>query len=100
MAIVTTYSCDKCRHSQKTDDQMWKIKVAYNTLRSYGSADYWSSRAQLWCRRCLENAGLVVAAPDTKRDAPPPNPPPTLEDLVREIAADVAIDVVRDRAGA
>lgn len=96
MALIQKYTCDKCGHEQPTDEQMWILGVGYRSVRKYGGygANDWSSREQMWCRRCLEDVGLVPIA--HKRIDPPAPPPPTFEDLVRQIAD----DVVREATGA
>ena len=88
MALVQTYTCDKCGHEQPTAEQMWTIGVGYRSVdssySSYGS-NTWSSKERMWCRKCLEDAGMVPVVRGTKRDAPAPTKFPAFEDLVREL---------------
>lgn len=88
MARKTEYSCDKCGHVQPLAEQMWNVRVQYQHEGSYGDSRFWSSKEQMWCRKCLENAGLVAISPATKRDEPAPEVKPTLEELIRDIARD------------
>lgn len=81
MAIVTTYTCDKCGHSQKTDEQMWHIGVAVSHRQSL--RDTTPAVTALWCRACVVNIGLFpTAAPAGE---PRYKPQPTLEEMIREI---------------
>lgn len=82
--IVTTYTCDKCGHSQNDDAQMWNIAVDLWTRgvpRSRSS--YPPDSAELWCRKCVVGVlGKLSSGPD---GPPKPDPLPTLEDMIREI---------------
>lgn len=91
--IVTTYTCDKCGHSQDTNDQMWSIGILIDDYPT--SSPSYSSRVpnpnRLWCRACVESLGLLPRA----KDAPPlPTPLPTLEDMVREIVREEVEEAV------
>ena len=82
--IVTTYTCDKCSHSQETYEQMWDIGIMVNhraNPTSYGRFNATAKQA-LWCRKCIIELGLL---PAKKGDEPTPEPTPTFEDMIREI---------------
>lgn len=84
MTIVTTYTCDKCGHSQEEKEQMWTVGVSVTHLDSshwYGNINTLNPKA-LWCQDCVEGLGLLL--PSTKPDAPAP-PLVTLETIVREL---------------
>ena len=82
--IVTTYTCDRCGHSQPTDDQMWTVIVGINSGH-YASQMPYKKREALWCRTCVEKLHLMPPHVLKPADLPPP---PTLEDMIREIVAD------------
>ncbi len=77
--IVTTYTCDKCGHSQTTKKQMWTLTINLGIDKCpylYHSA--------LWCRNCV--VGVLGDLPQaSKTDTPPPPEPPTFEEKIREI---------------
>lgn len=88
--IITTYCCDKCDHRQSVSEQMWRVRVQYQHEGSRGDERFWSSEEQMWCRTCLENAGLVAIS--AKRAVPETPAPPSFEDLIRDIVrAEVTI---------
>jgi len=82
--IVTTYTCDKCRHSQEGSEQMWDIGIT--VIHRPQPTRYSYSREPvekaLWCRKCVESLGLL---PAEKTDPPTSTPTPTFEDMIREI---------------
>ena len=85
--IVTTYTCDKCHHSQEkqaTPRQLWEIGIG---ITVFGSRISSYSRSlcneQLWCRECIVSVGLLPPTESERKDAP--SQPPTLEDLLREM---------------
>ncbi len=70
--IVTTYTCDKCGHSQETDEQMWNLGI---TVEHHGrlTGNYASPAANaLWCRKCVETLALLPQGGGAK-GAPPPS---------------------------
>lgn len=84
MGIITTYTCDKCGHTQQNDKQMWKLLVS---LVHHGFEHNYSTtkREVLWCRACVERKGfLPIPGEQEKSDS---TPPPTIEDMIREIVA-------------
>ncbi len=86
MAIVTIYNCDNCEHSQDNKDQMWYIGIAIRATAGYTVLNGTDIKKEhLWCRKCIENLGLLPPT-DKKREVPPP--PPTFEDLLREVIQD------------
>ena len=79
--IVTTYTCDKCGHSQETRKQMWELGITSHCID--GPSRYNTPKEKaLWCRKCTQSLGLL---PQEKTDPPTPEPVLTLEDIVREI---------------
>jgi len=87
--IVTTYTCDKCGHSQEKKDQMWDIGVSLTHLDSPYSATRTLNPKKLWCRDCVEGIGLLVPSPSLKK---PPPPPATLEDIVRDLLREMILE--------
>ena len=88
MSIVTKYVCDRCGHSQDTNNQMWEVAVCVQHLDSsegpLKKAYRWLPKGTpIWCRKCCDEIGLIgnwkppVEAPSLA--------PPTLEDKLREI---------------
>jgi hypothetical protein len=82
MTVVVTYGCDRCGHTQNTEDQMWTVEaLVYHQTRpdlySRGSA---RQKPQLWCRACCDALGILPQAPTKKTPAPDPV---TLESLIR-----------------
>ena len=78
--ITTTYTCDRCGHSQDNSVQMWRVEI------SIGSPLMNLKRDALWCRKCCVEMGLISSRPHaTPPDPPAPDPAPTLEDLIRAI---------------
>lgn len=87
--IVTTYTCDKCKHSQEhpqSPKQLWDIGIGIETAgcSSYYSTSPKLAHKQMWCRSCVIKAGLFP--PSRTDEEKTPTPPPTLEDMIREIA--------------
>jgi len=85
MGIKTTYTCDRCGHTQDNDKQMWKLLVS---LAHHGNEHNYSTTKQevLWCRSCVEKYGfLPIPSEKEKPDVPPPAP--TIEDMILEIVA-------------
>jgi hypothetical protein len=80
--IKTEYICDKCKASQPTDRQFWKIRVAVRSFEQYGVTTDSVAREEQWCRRCVEDMGLL---PTDRPKAEMPPAPATLEDMIREI---------------
>lgn len=83
MAIKTTWTCDKCGHSQDTGAQMWGIRLHVNHM-TYDDGPSSSKHDALWCRDCTEGAHLLPPYDKDETKHIPPVPP-TLEDLIREI---------------
>lgn len=95
MAIETKYVCDRCKHEQDTDNQMWTVRVFFNhNIHSWrpSNSDTVTLRA-LWCRKCREEVGLLsISKAAYNKDKPPPAPKPlTLEEMIYAIA-DQAIE--------
>ncbi len=80
--IVTTYTCDKCGHTQDTGSDMWSLRVSLDT--SSGSHQFaMSKRDALWCHSCVSKLGLL---PIPAASGPPVyNEEPTFEDMIRQI---------------
>ena len=86
--IVTTYTCDKCGHSQErpgSPKQLWDVGIGIEVVGS--SRSYSTSpplfHAKIWCRDCVTKAGLLLPSRTDEEKAP--TPPPTLEDMIREL---------------
>lgn len=84
--IVTTYTCDRCDHSQEEKEQMWELKLTTHALGASYSSPTKKSEA-LWCRKCMEVYSLLPQVEVKKEDVI--KPAPTIEDLVREITQGV-----------
>ena len=81
--IVTTYTCDKCGHSQESGTQMWHVAVV---LKGPGMPwPLFPKITSLWCRKCVETLALLPQGGGAEDAPPPPDPLPTLEDMIREI---------------
>lgn len=85
--IIITYTCDKCGHSQHNEDQMWNVGIAidHRGYDGYRGSDWQSKKfqaQQLWCRKCIENIGLVTPKPQPKEYVAPNL---TFEDMLRAI---------------
>lgn len=80
MAIKTTWTCDRCGHTQDNDDQMWNVGIAVNAVRVPLSVN---QHKQLWCRKCVVGIGLLPPATISKGVEPPAAP--TFDDLLRDI---------------
>lgn len=87
--ITTTFTCDRCGHSQATAEQMWDVRVEYclrSTHMTYGYR--WSkAREAMWCQPCMEAMKLLGTGEKPPADEKPA-PPPTIEDFIREICRD------------
>jgi len=84
MGIKTTYTCDRCGHSQDTGSQMWHVGAGLSES-SYGDQT-WSEK-KLWCRTCCEEFHLLkVPASISTAHVPPEKP--TFEELLRAIIAE------------
>ena len=87
MTIVTTYTCDKCNHSQESMEkpkQLWEIGILVREKSRIALSQYSLSpkMSKLWCRSCVQSLGLL---PQEKTTPPTPTPTPTFEDMIREI---------------
>lgn len=86
--ITTTYSCDRCGHSQPDSEQMWSLGIM---LEHRQFTPYWAGKAAavqvLWCRKCVESICLLKAAMGAREAKPAhvPETPPTFEEMIREI---------------
>lgn len=96
MTIVTTYTCDKCNHSQvdpKEPRQMWVIGITIKE-RTLGYSPSFSSstprKSADWCRKCVQSLGLL---PQEKTKSPTPAPTPTFEDMIRELIQEEMEDI-------
>ena len=84
MPIVTTYTCDRCKHSQTTCEQMWTLGIYLTSANcTYHTAYETPTKSVLWCRACVESIGLLCP---TGKPAEQPAPAPTIEDMIRAIA--------------
>lgn len=85
--IVTTYTCDKCKHSQSDKEkpmQLWEIGIGISPMEKNRYAySRELSHKKLWCRDCVVKAGILPPNKDEKEKAS--EPPITLEDIIREI---------------
>lgn len=79
--ITTTYTCDRCKATQDTDKQFWKVGAAcwQSTQHAPGTFDW---KFMHVCRSCAEIMGFLPG--DAKKQDPAVEPP-TLEDIIREI---------------
>ena len=93
MGITTTYTCDKCGHSQTQSEQMWYIEIHVNSHYNVRSiADSYAKVKKLWCRKCVEALGFLPAPKDKKNEhviTPPPNFEEMIRDIVREEMTEV-----------
>ena len=85
--IVTTYTCDKCKHSQEDSNkprQLWEIGILLREKKegSYSQYSQAPKATHLWCRSCVQKLGLL---PQEKTTPPTPTPTPTFEEMIREI---------------
>lgn len=80
--IITSYICDRCDRSQVKSDQIWNVAIV---IRPYGAYIDPSAHKHLWCRRCVDEVGLLLppAPVPVKADTTPTTP--TLEDMIRAI---------------
>ena len=80
MSVKTTYTCDRCGHSQETNEQLWTLTASLNSfLLTYST----TKKSALWCRNCVEQFGLLPIIEKEKNKVIEPGP--TLEDLLRAI---------------
>jgi hypothetical protein len=84
MAIETKYICDKCGHTQATNNQMWHICIGHGHAEGNYDPAYYKTHQQLWCRKCIEKVGILCGDANPKEQTPP-QLPPSLEDIMREI---------------
>jgi ribosomal protein L40E len=85
--IEIKYICDKCEATQPTAQQMWMIRVQIGHHGGGYNQMPWSSKEEMWCRKCIEGLGLLPSFDQPAPESVPP-PPPSFEDMVREIARD------------
>lgn len=87
MSRNVSYTCDKCGHTQDTEDQMWEtgVLLRHTGGRHIYSSNFTPSFEQLWCRKCIVSVGLL--APSIKKESEPTTPP-TLEDMIRDIVSE------------
>jgi hypothetical protein len=83
MSVAVTYKCDRCGHEQETENQMWKVRLAYGY---FGYETHFDDKYEKdWCRDCMAEFGLLINMPETRH---PIVPPPTLDDFLRELVRD------------
>ena len=87
--IVTTYTCDRCGHTQGDSDQMWNIGIFVTHNHYYVSASQSPHKSVLWCRRCAEEFHMLP----TKDPVIKESVAPTFEDILREIIREEIGDV-------
>ena len=116
MSLLTTYTCDRCGHTQDTSDlkfengrpvkgsrQMWTIAIGYrsgvHSAQSFAPGNYGTSHSTPltanWCRECMEYMHLLGKGIEEK-EKPVADPKPGLEDFIREIARSEAEQVVAE----
>lgn len=86
---VTTYTCDRCKKSETTNDNLQLLYVAvglrrerYDSYRPGYSLDDKQLREQEWCVNCRTELGIHEPIPKQ----PVPGPVyPSLEEMIREI---------------
>lgn len=87
MSITTTYTCDRCGHSQNSQTQMWALRVVVQHLpiphNWCGDRWYPNDNTPVWCRSCCEKIGLVGKPPTVIE--PSVYVPTSLEDQIRAI---------------
>ena len=83
MGITTTWTCDKCKHSQNTKEKMFHV-LLYVQIDNVVSTINAPRLEALWCRRCVESVSIlpVLKNEDNKHVVTPCS---TLEDIIREI---------------
>lgn len=89
MGAKTTFTCDRCGHTQDNDDQMWSVGLVYihgNRQLAYGGGSNSVYKAAMWCRECMQAMKVLGSYSFEATKVPDPTPPPSLEDLIREIA--------------
>ena len=87
MSIRTTYTCDRCNHSQPTNEQIWNVAVSvWHDGHSEPKLYELHPKSEMWCRKCVEELGILQPY---KLPAPHvPETEPSLEDQIREIVRD------------
>lgn len=86
--VETKWVCDRCGHTQPTNEQMWNVAVAAKSIDS--SAWSYQSSA-MWCRNCMIRIGVLPPAvhiPAQMKAAP--ESPLTLEQQLRKIIGEIA----------
>ena len=79
--IVTKYTCDRCGHTQNTNDQMWSVGVfAWIGWRRESTAP---RKECLWCHDCCVQYGLLPTSPT--ETVQPLAQETSLEDIIRGI---------------
>ena len=99
--ITTTYTCDRCNHSQENSLQMWEVclfVVSYPIRPNVYLPTNLPQDKQLWCRRCIDKLQLLGYHLAEKKE--PPIPEVTFEDKIREIveeSVDIAVGNAIDK---
>ncbi len=92
MGIDIKYVCDRCKHSQDTDEQMWWVSLHINNKMhtgSYGAAAK-PEHSKLWCRKCTDHFHLTPQ-PLEKRDL---TIPPTFEIVLENLISDMVANAL------
>ena len=80
--IITTFTCDRCGHSQDKEYGMWNVGICVvNYPQQFHP--YCIRSAQLWCRACCDKFQIIVDPP--KKEGQPAPVEFTLEEKIREI---------------
>lgn len=83
--IKVIFICDRCKHEQDSNKQMWEIGVRFRHHENYQDKmelGHSTNNTQLWCRKCIEELGYIEAP---KNDPPKPEVFESFEDKIREI---------------
>ena len=82
--IVTTYTCDRCGHSQTGEGNLWTVRVQVGPGVNH-QFNHYDGNKLLWCRPCIEFFNNLLSLFRDAKPSPDAPPPPTIDDMIREI---------------
>ena len=77
MSIITTWVCDRCKKTSKTNNELCGIYFVFEQRSGYNKQHLNAD----WCEPCCIELGVIIKG----TEQPAKQPPPTLEDFLREI---------------
>lgn len=91
MTTRTIHICDRCKAEQVDNyDGLHTVTLSVKPLMRYSANSSSNDHSETWCRKCVDDVGLLRFVPFIEEEAKKEPPLPTLEEMIREIVRDEA----------